>query len=99
MPVKQHSFTSSYPGLSRVLANQVIISRAYIPPEPPPDIIRKKYNAICDTGATNSVITQKVAQECKLKPTGMTIVYHAGGKKDVNTYLVNILLPNKVEMY
>lgn len=29
----------------------------------------------------------------------MTVVHHAGGKGSANTYLVNILLPNRVEMY
>jgi len=50
--------------------NEVFISEAYPPPkpsniplDPPKGIIHKKFFAIWDTGATNTVITQKVVQE------------------------------------
>lgn len=52
--------------------------------------------ALWDTGATNSLITAKTAAEMKLVPTGSIEVRHAGGKEYRNTYLVNILLPNRV---
>ena len=105
MPIEQRCFTSKYDRLSNVLMNEVSVSKAYLPPKPsnlpfapPKDIIHKKFFAIWDTGATNTVITQKVVQDCELKPTGMVKVSHAGGEKITNTYLVNIRLPNKVEV-
>ena len=54
------------------------------------------FQAIWDTGATLSVITQAVVDKCDLKPTGMTHVASVHGEQDVETYLVNIALPNKV---
>lgn len=55
-----------------------------------------EYNALWDTGATGTVITKKVVDELNLKPTGMRTVYHAGGKSEVNTYQISIILPNEV---
>lgn len=85
--------------------NEVFVSEAYPPPKPSniplgpsKGIVHKKFFAIWDTGATNTVITQKVVQECGLKPTGMVKVFHADGETITNTYLVNIRLPNKVEV-
>jgi len=38
-----------------------------------------KYAAIWDTGATGTVITQKVIDECGLVATGMTQMHGVGG--------------------
>lgn len=56
----------------------------------------RNYLAIWDTGATHSAITKKVVDDLGLKPTGVRETRHADGKSLNNTYLVNILLPNKV---
>ena len=56
----------------------------------------KTFTAIWDTGATGSVITQKVVDQCALKPTGMTRTRHADGEVRAEVYRVNILLPNNV---
>jgi len=97
--VKISSFTSKYSGLSNVLINDVLISKAF-------DLLsekinRKNYNtnnykAIWDTGATGTVITQKVVDECALSPTGVIEVHTAAGKTRTNSYLVNVWLPNKI---
>lgn len=78
MPVRQHCFTSAYDKKSNVLINEVNIARAYNPKNPPKDVDYKKYLAIWDTGATNTVITEKVVKECGLKPTGITRVCTVG---------------------
>ena len=57
------------------------------------------FTAIWDTGATNSAITQAVVDACGLAPTGMTRVQHVDGSSEVETYLVNIGLPNQVGFY
>jgi uncharacterized protein YchJ len=103
MDDKIKSFTTSYKTLSRVLSNEVIITKAFSSPKPEfislEEYDYKKYNAIWDTGATGSVITKKVAQELNLKPVGMVEVHTASGIDTANTYLVNIWLPNKVVFY
>ena len=54
------------------------------------------FDAIWDTGATHSVIKQAVVDACGLAPTGMTKVQVVGGEHSAETYLVSILLPNRV---
>lgn len=56
----------------------------------------KQYNALWDTGATNSVITPKVVNDLGLIPISYTNVCHAGGNSKVKVYLVNIVLPNNI---
>lgn len=100
--VRITAFTSSYTGLSTVLENDVLISKAF---DPSPDRVKseefqtKQYKAIWDTGATGTVITQKVVDECDLKAIGVTEVFTAKGKSKANLYLVNVWLPNKVIIY
>ncbi|MGH8398794.1 MAG: retroviral-like aspartic protease family protein [Gammaproteobacteria bacterium] len=55
-----------------------------------------QFEAIWDTGATNSVITQRVVSTCHLLPIGMTKVHAVNSTKDSEVYLVNIGLPNRV---
>lgn len=92
----KHAFTSDYPGITRVLSNRIFVSEAFDPSSPTPPQF-KEYVGIWDTGATGSVITQKIVNELGLKPSGKTTVYHADGKTpDVPTFLVNLGLPQKV---
>lgn len=73
------------------------ISAAWVPgsgiAKPP----LNEFEAIWDTGATNSVITQAVANDCGLTPTGIAKVHGVHGEGQAETYLVNIALPNGVE--
>jgi len=85
-------------GIARTLISNVHVSETYNTANRPKNLIIKKYTAIWDTGATHSVITKKVVMECKLWPSGMTMVRHAGGESTSNTYFVNIYLPNRVEV-
>lgn len=55
-----------------------------------------EFDAIWDTGATSSVITQAVVDACRLVATGMAVVQHVDGVSQQETYLVNIGLPNQV---
>lgn len=98
------AFTSTYLKLSRVLINEVKITKATSLPKISEvlkieDYDFKEYKAIWDTGATGSVITEKVVKELDLKPTGMVKVSTASGETIANTYIVNIWLPNKVVFY
>jgi len=92
------AFTSSYNRLSNVLINKVYISKAFTSSSPqiqrPSDA--KEYNALWDTGATGSVITREVVDECGLKPIGRANVHHAKGISTTLVYLVNVFLPHNV---
>lgn len=95
--MQHHAFTTKYNGRARVLFNQVGVCLPVAPEEAMGTKIEfKKYLAIWDTGATHSAITKKVVDGLKLQPTGVRETRHAGGKSSNNTYLVNIILPNKV---
>jgi len=94
-----HCFTTVYSRISNVLINDVLISEAFNPASErisSKESQAKKYKAIWDTGATDTVITKKVVEECALKPVGVTQVQTASGESKTNVYLVNVWLPNKV---
>ena len=57
-------------------------------------ILSKKYRAIWDTGATNTVVSNKVVDEMKLIPTGKAPVSTANGQTIANRYIVTLELPN-----
>ena len=52
--------------------------------------------ALWDTGATVTCISTSLAEDLALVPTGMRDIKTPSGSKTVNTYLVNIRLPNNV---
>lgn len=90
------SFVAYRQGIANVLLTKVSIGEAFKPqPNTPPPSV-KEYTAIWDTGATNTVITKKVVDECGLKPISMTKVHTAGGERNCYVYFVSIYLPNKV---
>lgn len=89
------AFTTAYNGLSHVLISKALIGLAFDPNKPPiPDHF--EFDAIWDTGASASVITQNVVQKCGLAPTGMIKALSASGEYYCNTYFVSIGLPNQV---
>lgn len=51
-----------------------------------------RYNAIWDTGASGTVITQEVVNNLGLIPTGMSMVHTANGVAQQNTYIIDIAL-------
>src|ERR1017187_8348549 len=96
MPHSQ-SFTANAAGRLQSLMTTVHVCVAFNPSTPPvpmPPMIA--FPAIWDTGATNSVITQKVVDTCGLKPIGMTKAFTADGESTCEVYLVNVGLPNGV---
>jgi predicted aspartyl protease len=93
---KVSSFTVVANGLLRTLETPAIICKAYNPLKEKAPSKPKQYSAIWDTGATGSVITEKVVTECGLAPIDRTKVYTASGEDTTEVYLVNIGLPNNV---
>lgn len=92
-----HSFTLSSNGILRALITKAGICAAFDPENPPnPKPPFTDFNAVWDTGATNSVISQRVVDACGLKPIGMAKVRTAGGECVCEVFIVNIRLPNNV---
>ncbi len=60
--------------------------------------LQGQFNGLWDTGATSSVITKKIATELGLAPIGKADVRHAGGSGTADMYLVDIILPNQVNV-
>ena len=85
-----------FSGLARVLYIDVEIAEPFVPVKSPDPTNRCKYTAIWDTGASNTVVTNKVMTECGLKPTGMVNVQTANGEALKPTCLASLWLPNKV---
>jgi predicted aspartyl protease len=94
MPNKGHSFTVTFTGISHVLYTTVKVGAAFDPNTPTPQLY--DYTGIWDTGATATVITQKVVDECALKPIGMTRVHGADGEFTTEVYLASLLLLNGI---
>lgn len=90
------AFTTKYNDHKNILENKIFLAEAHDPNDKSLSPRLLEFNCIWDTGATNTVISSKVANDLGLKPTGKTICHTAGGQRTVNTYLVNIYLPNKV---
>jgi hypothetical protein len=98
IPSFHKSFTTTYPGKSRTLINEIQVTHAFDLNKNPAltGITLRPYLGLWDTGATASVITQKIVDECSLHPIGFTNVFHAHGQQQAEVYLINIFLPNKV---
>ncbi len=87
-----------------VIQTIVQICEAFDPHSGTPPPVVLPYQAIWDTGATNTVISQKVVSDLGLKPSGKVTVQGVGASgtpahHECNTYLVNLLLPNQVGFY
>ncbi len=91
-----HSFSTHYLSLTNVLEVKVKIAPAFDPATTKEYPEHKEFKAIWDTGASHSVITKKVADECNLKPIGVQEVHGVHSSELSNAYLVNIVLPNGV---
>jgi hypothetical protein len=92
-----HAFTLTSPGLLRAIITGARVSAAFSPLSPPiPTPALQQVQAIWDTGATSSVISQRVVDTCLLKPVGVTDVASVAGVSLSEVYLINIFLPNEV---
>ena len=94
--IRPSSFTANYKGITNVLITEASISLAFDPSKGEKPPLSRKYKAIWDTGATNSVITRKVVEKCGLKPIGIAKVYTANGSVLSEVYLVGLGVPNNL---
>lgn len=91
------AFTTKYPGRVNILHSQVKVAAAFDHKNPPSQpVAYKMCTAIWDTGATGSVISEKVAKDCNLAPISMAQVRHAGGISSANVFSVSFVLRNNV---
>jgi hypothetical protein len=96
LPYVRAFTTGTRKGLFRVLKNRCKVSAAWLPDSGTPRPKTADFDAIWDTGATNSAITQAVIDECGLLPSGMAQVHGVHGSQETETFLVNIELPDNV---
>jgi hypothetical protein len=91
------AFTTKYDNKVRVLKTKIGISpyKKDQPIIPKPDA---EGLAIWDTGATGTVINPKVATSLKMKPIGKKQIAGVTGKSNADMYLVNLFLPNRVQI-
>ncbi len=89
------AFTYKANGIANVLLSKVRVSANK---ELFKDAKEEEFNAIWDTGASDTAISSKVVQACGLIPTGKATINTANGQRDVNTYIVDISLPNNVNI-
>ena len=89
MTDKLRAFTSSYNSISNRLVNNSTIRNE-----------EKEITAktLWDTGATISCISHSVVQDLQLAATGKREISTPSGGKEVNTYLVNVVLLNGVDI-
>ena len=85
------SFTTTCPGIANVLRNEVGI-------KDPATLADRKFIALWDTGATNSVITKSVAASLGLVEIGKMEVHGVNGASIVSVYIVEIVLPNGIHV-
>lgn len=86
---------SSNGGLLRVLATPLTICTPILDKAKGPEK-SSAVKAIWDTGASGSVVTQRVVDELKIQPVGMVKVHTASGQETSPVYLVDFALPNGV---
>jgi hypothetical protein len=92
-----HAFTLSAKGLLRAIVTEVRISGPFDPSAPPrPTPTLMGFQAIWDTGATNSMISQRVVDRCGMGPIGLTDVHTPNGMCTCEVYVINIFLPSGV---
>ncbi len=94
-------FTTTNKGIVNVLQNVVLVSKASIINSnglKHKENSKNKFIATWDTGATNTMVSQKVVDQCQLISTGVTQVATAGGIVPANTYLIDLVLPDNMVM-
>ena len=82
-----YAFTIKHNGIARQLCTTVDV------------IYKSKISTgvgLWDTGASGSCVSEKIVNDLQLIPTGRQKILTPAGEKIVNTYMVDIVLPNKV---
>jgi len=93
---QQFAFTTTFNGISNKILSLLVVS----PPKDIPDIQfeKKAVKAIWDTGATHTCISTKLANSLHLTPISKRETKTANGDRLADVYLVDLLLPNNVQV-
>jgi len=89
--IKHHAFTTKFNGLTGTIITDISIQEPITG-----DILEEGIKGLWDTGATGSVISKKIVEDLGLIPTGKTLASGVHSTIEVNTYIVNVALPNGV---
>ena len=94
-----HHLRVRYSGVSRLLHTKIELGQAFPPltngkPTPIPKL--ESFNALWDTGASGTVITQKVVDALGLKPIGMVNTRHAQGESMAEVFLISLRFPQSI---
>lgn len=87
MPDQPRAFTSKYTQLSNKLINEVNVIYSG-----KSTMVKAQW----DTGASSSCISHDVVSQLSLTPTGVKYIQTPSGLSQVNTYLIDVILPNDV---
>jgi hypothetical protein len=99
-PKTFHACTIKHNGITNRIITPVGLCQAFDPAQNPiSNYPVHQTNALWDTGATKSVITEATAAALNIPPVGTVMVQHAGGEDLPDTFLLNFLLPNNVGVY
>jgi predicted aspartyl protease len=89
------AFTVTYNGIAKRLNSMVKIAESVAVGN---SNFANEYTALWDTGATGSVITQKVVDDLNLLPVSFGRAHGVDGEYSTTYYYVDILLPNNVSV-
>lgn len=92
--IPSKAFTKHYNGVAKVLQSEIGVAFPFDIRKPTPPNAARAYKAIWDTGATNSVITARIAQDLSLVPNGQVQSFGVHNAQLVNKYFVHFALPN-----
>ena len=97
MNSRRYSFTIKANTLHSRLVSPCWVYKSWTPEETTPPPHRQQYNAVWDTGATNSMVSKRVVEDLGLEVEGYTNVYHVGGEgENIPQYFVNLALLTEV---
>jgi len=95
----RHPYTKSFKERALVLSTICQVSDAF---DPRFDVVHPVFTApleaVWDTGSQVTVISIRIVEELGLYPMGQVMMRHAKGTTLANTYKVNLILPNGMEV-
>ena len=93
-----HPYTKDYQSRALVLTTKCQVAEDYEPMVEEANPFTMPLNAIWDTGSQRTVLSAKVAKQLGLISLGQVMMQHANGTTPAETYLVNLILPNGMEI-
>lgn len=92
-----HACTFRYSGRANRIITKAHVTAPFVPDGSSGTVSgAAEVDALWDTGATTSFITPTTVATLGLSPVGAMTVQHAGGQGSASTYVVSIILPNRV---